>query len=248
MEKTALSVILFFALVLSAAAQTPANTLRDRIQEVRDGYQAAVQQIRGMDQVKMQGLRDQFKSDMNNLRVDVQKKIENERNVLKSKIQGIKDKIKQGAVSRIANSLNNLNQRLTKQFGDLLDKLDQVLSRISSRADKAQARGIDVSTVRTQIQAAETAIGAARDAVKAQAAKTYPISLPDTISSSTMSNLRNIVGGVRNTLKSDLTAVQSAIKAARSAVQQAATTLAKIPRVNENATLTATSTATSTNQ
>ena len=45
-----------------------------------------------------------------------------------------------------------------------------------SRADKAEAAGRDVSTVRTAVSGAEAAIASARDTtVAAQAAKTYAI-------------------------------------------------------------------------
>lgn len=249
MKKVILPFLLFIALVFPTSAQTGlpvqggTSTLLDRLKEIRAGYQMEVQGIRVQDHEQMQALREKFKSEMQTLRTQVQNKLQTEREALKAKLQSIRNEQKQKTVSRVADSLNDLNQRLTKQYGDMLDKLDQVLSRISSRADKAQARSLDVSAVLTQIQSARTAIGTGRDTVKAQAAKTYTINLPDIISTSTMSAVKSAMQSVRDALKNDLTAVRDVVKAARDAVQKAATTLAQIPRVNE-----ATSTTTSTNQ
>lgn len=97
-----------------------------------------------------------------------------------------------------------------------------------SRADKAEAAGRDVSTVRTAVSGAEAAIASARDTtVAAQAAKTYAIEV------TTEETLRAAVEAAREALRADLTTVRESVKETHTALRVAATTLAQIPRVND---------------
>lgn len=231
-KKILVSFLLLFGLTLTAA-QTPVSAVSNQMQQIRDS---------GKQQIE--SLRQKFMSDVKAVQDQVKTKIETEKENFQTKLQGIKDTVKKNAVSRIQDSLTNLNQKLTNQYSSVLDKLADVLGRISSRTDKVQAKGIDVSSVRTAITNAQTAIAAARDAVKAQMGKTYTVDL--TNATSTASVLKNVVGNARQLLHSDLKAVFDKVKAARDSVHDAATTLAKVAGVHgdengESSTSTATS-------
>ncbi|MEK7149355.1 MAG: hypothetical protein AAB796_03065, partial [Patescibacteria group bacterium] len=102
-----------------------------------------------------------------------------------------------------------------------------VMEKISVRVEKATEKGLDVSTVRTAITAADAAIAASKTATAAQTTKTYTIVVTDE------ATLRQNVGVARQALQADLKAVEQTVKNAREAVHSVATTLAKIPRVNE---------------
>lgn len=137
------------------------------------------------------------------------------------RFQAIRDARKRQVVERIDERLSALNNQLTTHFGNALDTLENVLNRISSRADKAAAeKGIDVSAVRGAIAGAQTAIANARAAVAAQAAKTY------TIIVTTDTKLRGDVGKSRQALHGDLKNVFELVRTAHDAVRNAAVTLA----------------------
>ena len=158
-----------------------------------------------------------------------QTQIEERRAELQTRLQSIRDERKKQAVERIHTAVNALNERMTGHFINVLDQIDKVLDRVESRTDKAEANGLDVSTVRPEITNAENAIAAARAAVEAQAGKVYEVQI-----TGSETTLRADVGKTRQELHEDLTGVRDLVKAAREAVRNAAVTLAQIPRVNDN--------------
>ena len=121
-------------------------------------------------------------------------------------------------------------------FSAVLEKLEKILDRISSRTDKAEANGRDVTAVRTAIAEATNAIASARTAIQNQAGKVYSSEV------SAESALRADTEKIRQSLRDDLTAVQKAVKIAQEAVRKAAVSLAQIPKVDELEVETATTT------
>lgn len=168
-----------------------------------------------------------FRNEVNTKREELKKKIETQREELKKKLQKIKDERKRAAVERIEKAIAELNERRIDHFNKAADQIEKVLERITSRVDKAETNSRDVSKVRTAITAAEDSIAKARDAIKAQAGKTYTVTI------NTEEKLRADVGSARKALHDDLMKVQEAVKAAREAVYQAARTLAEIRGVDE---------------
>ncbi|KKR89118.1 MAG: hypothetical protein UU85_C0003G0035 [Candidatus Wolfebacteria bacterium GW2011_GWA2_42_10] len=257
------------ALILPTAAQTSGTSatpfrqqirdiqqdFRQNIEEVRQNLKGEISQLRegALEEFKEKRLeaknlieqkREEFKNTIEEKRAQLQSQIQKNREDLKNRLIKIKDERKKQTVERINNQINELNERRLDHFSDVLEKLEKVLDRIGSRADKAEAHGLDISAVRTAITEANNVIAASRAAIAAQAGKTYTIII------STEAALRTDVGKTRQVLHDDLTKVQETVKAAREAVKKAAVTLAQIPRVDELevATSTATSTATSSNQ
>jgi len=212
MRQALLSVILSLMLIMPAAAQVApsgAAQARDNLkQDVQIG-------------------REDLKKAIEEKRAQLQSQIEAKRAQLQERLKKIKDERKKAAVEKIDRQLTELNDRMLAHFTDLLKKLENVLGRISSRADKANARGLDVTAVRQAIADADKAIVAAREAVKAQAGKTYSVVV------NTEATLKVDVQKARQALHADLKKVSDAVRAAREAVQQAAVKLAQIPKVDE---------------
>ena len=191
---------------------------------------------------EMKERQEEFKNKINEMREQTKQRIEQEREALKDKLKKIKDQRKQKIVERIDQNLTALNARLMNHFTNVLKQLESVLTRISSRADKAEANGNDVSKVRAAIEAAKDKIQKARDAIAAQIGKVYEIPITDD------THLKRDVGSARQSLHADIKKVWDAVKAARDAVHDAATTLAKIPKIDESGNpATPTSTSSSTN-
>lgn len=178
------------------------------------------------------------------------------REKLREEVKNMRDEKKKEVVVRVNDSLNNLNQVQTNRFGEYLNKLDEILTRIGTRTLKAEQAGKNVDAVKTASADATNAIAAARLAVATQAGKVYTFSVPLAVSSSTASStatssvmyLKDNVFQARQKLHDDLVALRDKVFAARDAVHKAAVELGKIEGIDDlgNGTSTATSTATST--
>ncbi|OGY61200.1 MAG: hypothetical protein A3F99_02860 [Candidatus Colwellbacteria bacterium RIFCSPLOWO2_12_FULL_43_11] len=175
-------------------------------------------------------MRDDFKTRMDAEKAELQGEIQDKREALRAQLQKVKDERRREVVERIDVRLDELNARMLDHFSNVLDRLEDVLERIASRADKAEGRGLDVSTVRTAITDALSSITSARSAVQVQAGNTCIVTV------TTENNLRVDIGKARKCLHDNLTVVREAVKAAKEAVRKAATTLAQIPRVDEDST------------
>ena len=251
---------LSLGLALPAAAQISVNQgrtsttqeeLRQNVQNIRTEAAKEIQDARenfkktvDAKRVELQNARENFKKTVEVKRAELKNTIQTQRDELKTKLQNIKDERKKTAVERIDQNLTNLNARMTTHYTNVLDQISGVLARVTSRADKAQTNGKDVTTVRTAITNAQNAIDAAQVAVVAQAGKTYSMNI------SGDETLKNDVGVARQALRDDLKKVEDSVKAARDGVRQAAITLAQIQGVDElkDATSTASTTpTTSTN-
>ncbi len=249
MKKTMLLVVFSFALVATAGAQssTPSNVregvrdvrqnvrqnikdmrqdVRLNVKDVRQNIKQSVQERRAELKTQIQEKRDEFKKTIETKREELKTKIEAQKETLKTRLKAIKDDRKKQIVERVADNMNNLNQRMTDHFSNVLNQIEDVLNHVSSRADKAEANGKNVTAARTAIANAKIAITAARTAVANQAGKAYSPTV------TTESTLKNDVGALRKTLYEDLKKVQDVVKAARDAVRQAAVTLAQIPNVD----------------
>lgn len=172
-------------------------------------------------------LREEFKQRILEKREELKARIEKKREELKTRLERIRDERKKDAVMRIDKRLDEINDNRVRHFTENLNKIQKVLDNVSSRADKAVERGLDVAAARAAIIKAQDAINASKATVEAQAAKTY------TLTVNTENTLRSDVGAARQALQRDLKAVFDTLRAAHDAVRVAAVTLAKIPRVDE---------------
>lgn len=245
--KHTLIAVAFSALALPVFAQVGTSTPlapgqfreqeRERIQQVRQGFQQEVKD-----------LREAFSDKVKNIREAGKKEIENEKNKLKEGVKVLRDTKKRTRVVQLGDQIAKLNADKVEQFGEQVQKLESTLTRIQTRMQKAASQGLNTQPVQTAIAAAQTAISSAKTAITAQAAKLYAIPVTAT---TTDSNVGKVGAQVRDALRADLLAVQTLVKSARDAVQQAAVTLAQIHGVSlppaPTPTSTATSTGTSTN-
>ncbi len=248
--KNLIILLLSLGLVLPAAAQVNINQgratttqegLRQNVQNIRTEKKKEIEDAREnlkkaaeVKRVELQNARENFKKAVETKRTELQNTVKVQKEELKTKLEKIKDERKKTAVERIDQNLTNLNARMTAHYTNVLDQISGVLTRVVSRADKAQANGKDVTSVRTAITDAQNAITAARAAIVAQAGKTYSMNI------SGDTTLKNDVGTARQTLRDDLKKVEDLVKAAREAVRKAVTSLAQIQGVDELKPVTST--------
>lgn len=202
--------------------------MKKNVEAQRETIKKEIETRRVEFQKKQEELKQDFKEEIKARQEEAHTKIEERKQEFQQKLVRIKDEEKKKAVTRIDEELSKLNARMTAHFTDVLGKLDDVLERIASRANKAAARDLDVGKVKTAIDAATQKIKDARDAVARQAGETYPLAI------TTDAALRADVGRARQALHDDLAKVRTTVVAARDAVHNAATTLAQIPRVNDD--------------
>lgn len=189
---------------------------RRKLEEQKEAFKASLEQKR-----------EEFKNSLEAKRTEVKDKIEAKKVELKENLLKIKNERKKEIVERISNQLNELNKRRLDHFSGFLEKLDAILLRIAGRADKAEARGLDVTAVRAAITEAKNAIAVGRAAITTQAEKVYSVVV------TTEDTLKINVGAARKMLHDDLTRVQEAVRLARETVRKAAEVLAKIPKVDD---------------
>lgn len=170
---------------------------------------------------------EEFKNRVEAKRIEVKEKIEAVKEQFKERLAKIKDERKKQIVEKLDTRFTEINSKLTKHWEDNLNRLQDLLDKVGSRADKAAVNNVDVSATRAAIASAETAIANARKAVEAQVAKTYPITI------STENKLKSDVSSVRTLLNNDLKVVKDAVQAAHKAVVSALVSLKAIPKVND---------------
>ncbi len=170
---------------------------------------------------------------------------------VKKNIAKIKNKTKRTIAEKIYLRINELNQKLTDHYLNVLDQLQKVLVGITERADRSASRGIDVSLAREKINLAQEAIDKAKEEVQKQKDKIYE--LPQV---STETKLKSAVGNIRKQFHSDIKAVEAMVKEARDITHKAVTTLVQnikgittttTTTTEETSTTTTTTTPTTTN-
>ena len=174
--------------------------------------------------------REEFKHKLETVKEEARATHEKIKEELKDKLEAIKDVRKKDIVERLDERMDELNHNRAEHYANVLEKIEKALAHLISRTEKAAANGHDVSAVRAAITEAEAAIKTAREAIAAQAAKTYAFDITDE------ATLKQKIGEARRALETDLKKVHEAIKAAHEAVRKAVIALAGIPGVDGDAT------------
>lgn len=141
--------------------------------------------------------------------------IDEARAEFRENLTAIRDAQKRRILEHLGDRLEQINERWTGHFDNVLARLSEILVKIGTRADKLEVDGRDVASVRDAITDAEAAIDTAQDLVNSQAGNSYIIDITDE------ENLKDDVKSVRDKLHEDLTAARSAVKTAREAVHNA---------------------------
>ena len=196
---------------------------KEAVERAREAINKAQEEFKAKREVE----REVFKTKLETAREELKTKREAEKAELKTKLEKIKDEKKKAAAERLDNRFTEINAKMAESWGNSLARMEELLGKVSSRADKAELNGKDVSAARTAVEKAKTAIETAKNAVTAQAAKTYPISVTDE------SALKSAVVAVREALNKDLAGVRDLVQAAKKAISDANSSLRTIPDVDK---------------
>jgi DNA repair exonuclease SbcCD ATPase subunit len=175
--------------------------------------------------------REEFRTEVKNNQEEIKSKITSMRADLKEEIKKIKDENKKVITESIVNNLNELNIKLTTSFTEKITQIETVLVSVESRISKAEIRGIDVSSAKTEAGRAKQAITIARDAISLQMLKTYEVNITDE------ATLKTEMKRVRDLFSTDIKTVRETVRLAHQAVKNTAVALAQIPKIDDDATL-----------
>ncbi len=213
--------------------------IKTDVKELRDAARAEMESVKATgDRAQIEAKRmeiraaqeqrmAEFKQKLEDSKKELKERVDAKKQELKDRLASIKDEKKKATVEKIDGRLDELNAKYTEHYSEVLTKLGAVVEKINVRIERAAARGLDVSAVRTALISADAAIAASKTAIESQTAKTYPITVTDE------ATLRENVGAARQALRTDLKAVEQTVKDAREAVHNVATTLASIQGVDE---------------
>ena len=166
--------------------------------------------------------REQKREEMKDKREEVRESAKTSREEFRERLAEIKDERKQKVVERIVGKLDTMGDRWTERWTKALDRMEELLVKIESRADKASEAGHDASGVTAAIIIANAKIATARAAIETQAGNEYVITITDE------SSLGSDISSVVQQLRSDLSAVRDTVKEARDAVKDALKSLKAI--------------------
>ncbi len=272
MKKEIISIATLLSLAMPVMAQEPAaarprearEELRKDVRDLRENVKGEVKDLRKDVMVEAQKLREGLKGATRDVKADIRdtikdkredlreavkvkrdeakEKINKEREEFKARLAKLKDERKKKIAENVEKQLHALNERMMDHYMDVLGKLKSSLSRIEERIAKAEARGLDVSEPKRLAVLAKAAIASAEEAVKAQAAKTYPIVFTDE------ATMKTAITAARKALHEDLRKIHEKVKDAREAVRNVAVALAKIVKPADRDDRVATTTPATTTQ
>ncbi len=119
-------------------------------------------------------------------RVTEQERLEEKRDKireeLKEREQELSERLsqdKQEVAVRIAGKVNDVNQRLIDHYIRHLQRLDAIVNKIETRAERMQQQGADIEDVTAAIKHAREQIAAARKQVNVQKSTVYAVALAE---------------------------------------------------------------------
>lgn len=234
--------------IIRAVATTTREEIKGAVRRLREDAQQEFEKRREAAKQQVEKQREMFKQTMEQRREMARRTIEQNREKLKEQLQKVRDERKRTTVERVDLRFEEINKNRTDHFLNVINRLEEILQNVASRADKAELNGKNITTIKSDIAAAQAIIASARAKIMAQSAKTYAITVTGE------ANLQKDVRTTRDSLYNDLRVAQNAVSAVREVIQKAAVDLAKIPGVNtlevgsSTTTPATTTSATTTNQ
>ena len=242
MKKIILSSLLIFFVAVPALAQNGRGVMNTSAVEMREGITEGVRQFNAEEMSQLQAKREElrnmieaeretFRNTIQTTRENILGTIEQRREELRAELEKIQDQKKKEVAERVNNRFGEVNKRVLGNYNRALEQMEKVMLGISTRADKAELGGVDVSAIRDLLKNAEGKISEVRAKIAAQFEKTYTVSVRGD------ETLREDLGKYREMLHGDLSVVKDVLKEARDVVHNAAVALAQIPNVDEYKTV-----------
>ena len=152
----------------------------------------------------------------------VRQRITEIKDKFEKRIATIKDKSKRETASKLQDTFQKLNQRLSSFFLDSVDRLTSLTDDIEAQANIVKDSGKNIDDITALIKKARTAITALKTAATDQQTKVYDIKIQSD------TTLRSDFKKKRQQFGADIQALRDAAQTARVAVRKAASALAEI--------------------
>lgn len=217
------------ALAVSAFAQT---ALAEQQRAVRHEAPQEIRAAKSTFHEETQQRLEEFRAMMDAQRGIAKDAVKTKREELRKRLSVIRDEQKKKKVENINMRMDALNERWTAHFSLALERLENVLEKITERAAEAAEKGSDVAAVNAAITSVKASFAISRTQIVLQAGKTYAIII------STENALQADVKKTRQALHDDLAAVRETVKSARDAAHNAATALAQAMNNKESKQIT----------
>lgn len=172
--------------------------------------------------------RDAIREEFRARRAEAEENLVARRAEFQERLQEIRNERKQQILERLAANQERINSRWVEHLNNTLARLSELLAKVDSRAQAAEANGADVSDVVAAIEEAEGAIVAAQAAVDEQAGKVY---VPEFDSETTLG--ADVRAGLAS-MREDLRATMDEVKAARAEVVDAISLLRGVSGEHRN--------------
>ncbi len=150
------------------------------------------------------------------VRAEVTERVQERKQEFEGRIQTIEDENKREIAKRVHERLFDIQKRSINHFNEVLEKLDTIVTNIATRAEKAEASGTDIESVKRAVSNAESKIEQARESVKNAFREEY------SIEGSGVEALRAEFQAARNELKNDLENARNTVRNAHEATRSAA--------------------------
>jgi len=150
------------------------------------------------------------------VKIEVQKRIQEKRAELNEKLQQIRSEQKRRAAEQVHQNLYNVREKILNNFSRNTNRLETVLTNITTRADKMEAEGVNVENVREAIQDTQLQINSAQEQIRNLFQKEYDIQITGE------KTLRKDFRIIRDELHNDLSDVKNIVKEAYQATRSAA--------------------------
>ena len=210
------------------------KAIRVENKEKRDEVRAEIKNISEENKIRLEAMitsvkeqREVFRANLEIKREEAQTKMVEMRTKLKAELGVIKDERKKTSAEKIVTSVQELNIRLTTNISVKVDQIENVLVSIQSRINKGEENGLDVTSVKAEVEKAKIAIEDARTAISVQVSKTYEVTV------TSEATLRAEMQALRDIFNSDMKVVREQVRIAHAAVRTVATSLAQIPRIDD---------------
>lgn len=202
-------------------------------EEVKNEFKSAKEGIKEAQKNKLQSIiqnvkekRETFKAKIKTNKEENKTKIETAKNNFKQKLSVVKDEKKKISAENILNTIQNLNIKMTDILSNKVNQIENVLISIDSRILKAEDKGIEVSSIKTEVLKAKELINKAQDIVAEQAKKVYEVNV------TSEAELKAEMKKLRDTFTKDIKTVRDAVKAVDAKVRSIAVLLAQTPKIN----------------
>lgn len=217
---------LFVSLVVAANAFVPQVDLADRLGVVQGQPDVLSEtaesdlSIEARDRVRdairtAEERRTEAASRIQDKRRETQDRLTDKREEFQERLSNLRDERKAQVLENVDRRLSSILTRWISHWNNVLSRLDQILAKVTTRAERLAQNGVDVSVVNSAIDSAEAAIARAQEQIDELAGKDYVFEVGEEAS------LGEDVRTFLASFKEDMRTVSEAVKSAREAVHQA---------------------------